>query len=280
MNRKTGLLILLSAIILASIFLFSSTWPFVNGFLLIISVLTGLWLYSLLIKNASIIDIFWGLGFAILAWFYNYTLQNFTDTRANILCIIVSIWAVRLALHIGIRNHGKGEDYRYIVFRQQGGKNYWWISYLRVFVLQGFLMWIIASPLLIAQTYRGDLSTLDYIGLLIWLTGFLFEFIGDWQLAHFKQNPTNKGQVMNRGLWRYTRHPNYFGDALLWWGYFCFALASSEGLYYIFSPLLMTFLLMKVSGVSLLEKTLVKTKPKYEEYCRKTSAFFPMLPKQ
>ncbi|MCU0446613.1 MAG: DUF1295 domain-containing protein [Microscillaceae bacterium] len=280
MNRNTRLLVLLGLIVAAATFLFTQDYRFAQGLGLIISILTLLWLYSLAIRDSSIIDTFWGLGFAILAWFYTYSLPDGFGWRNVLISGLVTIWGLRLALHIGIRNHGKGEDYRYQQFRQQGGKHYWWISYLRVFVMQGFLMWIIASPLLVAQTYTGGLTYLDYVGIVIWTIGFLFEFVGDWQLAHFKRNSQNKGKVMDRGLWKYTRHPNYFGDTLLWWGYFVLALSADGAWWYIFSPFLMSFLLMQVSGVTLLEKSLVKTKPQYQEYIRKTSAFFPMFPKK
>jgi steroid 5-alpha reductase family enzyme len=280
MDRNTRLLVLLGIILFSTVFLIWQNWLFVQGLGLIISILTLLWLYSLVIRDSSIIDTFWGVGFAILAWFYCYAQPEAWTPRNVLLCSLVTIWGLRLGLHIGIRNHGKGEDYRYQQFRQQGGKHYWWVSYLRVFVMQGFLMWIIAAPLLIAQTYRGNLTSLDYLSIAIWLVGFLFEFIGDWQLAHFKQNPQNKGKVMDKGLWKYTRHPNYFGDTLLWWGYFGLSLSAPGAWLYIFSPILMSFLLMQVSGVTLLEKSLVKSKPQYQDYIRKTSAFFPMLPKK
>jgi steroid 5-alpha reductase family enzyme len=162
---------------------------------------------------------------------------------------------------------------------EEHDKNFWWISYFRVFILQGFLLWIIAVPLLIGQTdTENNLQLFDYLGIMFWLIGFLCEAVGDWQLVQFKKNPMNKGKVMDKGLWKYTRHPNYFGDTLLWWGYFLFTF-SVEGYWTIFSPILMTFLLMKVSGVALLEQKLSETKPKYKEYTEKTSAFFPIIPK-
>jgi steroid 5-alpha reductase family enzyme len=151
------------------------------------------------------------------------------------------------------------------------------VSYFRVFLLQGVLLWLIGAPLLVAQT--TDVWTVfDYLGIILWAIGLTFEAVGDYQLAQFKKNPDNKGKILDSGLWKYTRHPNYFGDAVLWWGLFCFA-ASAGGWWTIFSPVLMTFLLMKVSGVALLEKTLVETKPQYKDYVNRTSAFFPNIPK-
>jgi steroid 5-alpha reductase family enzyme len=269
-------LLLLLSIVVISYFLLTNPLAFGQGLLLILSLLTLLWIISLVIKDASIIDSFWGLGFVILAWFYYFKTAENQSFRALVLCILVTLWGVRLALHIYIRNHGQGEDYRYQAMRAEHGKSFWWVSYLRVYLLQGFLLWIIAVPLLIGQiSSENNLQLTDYLGVIIWTVGFLFEAIGDWQLVQFKKNPENKGKVMNTGLWKYTRHPNYFGDAFLWWGYYLFTF-SVGGYWTIFSPILMTFLLMRVSGVALLEKKLVETKPQYLDYVENTPAFFPI----
>lgn len=243
-------------------------------------ILTVLWIISLVIKDSSIIDIYWGPGFVLVAWFYAYlTGWENLATRHLILLGLISIWGLRLGIYLGSRNLGKGEDYRYVQFRKESGDQYWWHSYFRVFTLQGVLLWIISACFVPALLTGGDLGLLDYLGLLLWIIGFSFEAIGDYQLSQFKKQPKNKGKVMDRGLWKYTRHPNYFGDACLWWGFFCFAVAHPQGIYFVFSPLLMTFLLMKISGVAMLERSLKKTKPKYAEYIRKTSGFFPLPPK-
>ena len=273
---KPILLVLLLLIISLGIFLFINQQPFNIGIGVIIGILTLLWLLSVVIKDASIIDIFWGVGFVVLAWLYRYLLKNESD-KSLIFCILVSIWGLRLGLYLASRNLGKGEDYRYQAWRKQYGDNFWWISYFRVFLLQGFLMWIIAAPLLIIQT-TTELTWLDVLGIILWTIGFAFEAVGDWQLSNFKKNIDNKGKVLDTGLWKYTRHPNYFGDTVVWWGFFCFAL-SVGGWWTVFSPILMTFLLMKVSGVVMLEKTLVITKPQYKDYINRTSSFFPMPPK-
>lgn len=279
--KNAYLLLMLLFMISGSLFLLFQPYAFAGGFLLIMGLLTLLWLYSLYLKDASIIDVFWGLGFVAVFWYYLFQTGATESLRNWVLGFLVTIWGLRLALHIGIRNHGKGEDYRYQVWRKQGGKNYWWISYLRVFLLQGILLWIISSVFLVATSSGLDaLQPLDYLGILLWCIGFYFEAVGDWQLVQFRKNPANKGQVLDSGLWRYTRHPNYFGDACLWWGFFMFSLATPGAWVYVFSPFLMTMLLMKVSGVSLLEKNLVNTKPKYAEYIRKTSSFFPFFPKK
>lgn len=271
-----------AAMVISAVFLLFNPLPFGEGLGLIMSLLTMLWLVSLWVKDASIIDIFWGPGFVILAWFYFWNSPGPGSFRNVLLCLMVSLWGLRLGLHIGLRNIGKGEDFRYRQWRKDGGKNYWWISFFRVFVLQGILMWVISSPLMFAMSDSRVfyITGWDELGIFLWLAGFLFETIGDWQLRRFKKDPANKGKVMDKGLWAWTRHPNYFGDALLWWGYFMFALDVPGGFWFVFSPLLMTFLLMRVSGVSMLESSLKNTKPGYEDYIRRTSAFFPLPPGQ
>lgn len=243
--------------------------------------MTLLWLFSLLIKDSSIVDIFWGIGFVIIAWFYAYIIGfEKLNTWQFIFLGMVSIWGSRLAIYLGIRNIGKGEDFRYAQWRKESEKNWWWISFLRVFVLQGIILWIVSSVFVPALLATEKNILLNYLGIILWVIGLFFEAVGDYQLMRFKNNPNNKGKVLKTGVWRYTRHPNYFGDALLWWGFFCFALNYIDGWIFIFCPLLMTFLLLKISGVAMLEKTLKNTKPEYEDYIKKTSAFIPWLPKK
>ena len=236
-----------------------------------------LWFVSLAIKNASIVDIFWGAGFALIA-LVTFSIAEGYWLRKLLITLLAVIWGFRLAGYIGWRNHGKGEDFRYQAMRKRFGRRFAFISLFIVFGLQGVLMWIISLPLQIAQVSRvpSHLTWLDYVGMCLWLIGLSFEAIGDSQLARFKADPSNKGKVMDRGLWAYTRHPNYFGDALLWWGFFLIALATPQSWWTIVSPIIMTTLLMKVSGVALLEKTLVKTRPEYRDYIQRTSAFFPL----
>ncbi|AFK05371.1 protein of unknown function DUF1295 [Emticicia oligotrophica DSM 17448] len=266
-------IVLFIAIIGLATFLGIQNTLFLQGFAVLMSCLTILWIISLVLEDSSIIDIFWGLGFIIVAWYYRQQLA-LSDIRSLLICLLITIWGLRLSLHLAIRNIGKGEDYRYQTWRTQYNKNWWWVSFLRVFLLQGILLWIISSVYLPAMQATTNLSLIDYIGIAIWVIGFYFEAVGDWQLVQFKKNNNNKGLVLDKGLWSLTRHPNYFGDALLWWGYFIFAINSST-LVFIFSPLLMTFLLMKVSGVSLLEQKLNETKANYHEYMNKVPAFFP-----
>jgi steroid 5-alpha reductase family enzyme len=236
----------------------------------------GLWLVSLALKDASIVDIFWGCGFVVVAWLGYFNAQGFAP-RKLLLTTLVTIWGVRLAIYLFWRNHGKGEDYRYRAMRKRS-KNFPLLSLPIVFIFQGVLIWLISLPIQFAQASTAQLTAFDWLGVALWAIGLAFEAVGDWQLARFKADPNNKGKVMARGLWRYTRHPNYFGDALLWWGLFCFALP--EGWWTIISPLVMTTLLLKISGVALLEKTLAKTKPQYAEYVRRTNAFVPWFPKK
>jgi steroid 5-alpha reductase family enzyme len=240
-----------------------------------------LWFVSLAIKNASIVDIFWGAGFVVIAA-VTFALSDGYPTRKSLITALAAIWGLRLAIHIGWRNHGKGEDFRYKAMRKRYGDRFALVSLYTVFGLQGILMWVISLPLQFAQLSRepARLTWLDFLGAAFWLIGLSFEAIGDLQLTLFRVNRANKGKVMDRGLWAYTRHPNYFGDALLWWGFFLIALATPRGWWTVISPVLMTTLLMKVSGVALLEKTLVKTRPEYQGYVRRTSAFFPLPPKR
>jgi steroid 5-alpha reductase family enzyme len=241
--------------------------------------MVGLWLFSLLIKDASIVDIFWGAGFVITAGIYFYLTPHGFITRKLLIASLTAIWGLRLSIHIMLRNWGNSEDFRYRKWRNESGRNWWWYSFFKVFALQGLLMWIISIPLLAAQfsPTPARLIWLDYLGIIVWGFGFVFEAGGDWQLGRFRANPDNKGQLLNTGLWRYTRHPNYFGDAAQWWGFYMIA-AAAGGYWTIFSPTLMTLLLRNVSGVAMLEKTLAQTKPGYQEYIESTNAFLPWFP--
>lgn len=249
--------------------------------LVILGYMTLIWVASLIVRNSSIVDIFWGLGFVVAAWVYfAMTPQGFID-RKLLLLTLVTIWGLRLSVYILLRNWGKEEDFRYRKWRDEAGSQWWWRSFFKVFLLQGFLLWIISTPLLAAQISPTPVGLiwLDYVAVVVWVVGFFFESVGDWQLARFKANPENKGKVLRNGVWRYTRHPNYFGDATQWWAYFLVA-AAAKGAWTVFSPILMTALLMRVSGVTMLEKTLKDTKPGYREYIETTSAFVPWFPRK
>lgn len=236
-----------------------------------------LWLLSLRLRNASIVDIWWGPGFAALACLA-YALAE----RGHLLVtVLTSVWGLRLGAYLFWRNAGHGEDPRYQAMRRHHGERFPWVSLGTVFALQGVLQWFVALPVLVAQARGapGELGELARVGTLFFCVGFAFETVGDWQLARFKADPANRGAVMDRGLWRYTRHPNYFGDFCVWWGLFFVCLESSGAVYTLASPLLMSFLLLRVSGVPMLERSIAKRRPGYAEYQRRTNAFFPSPPR-
>ncbi|HSP55769.1 MAG TPA: DUF1295 domain-containing protein [Dehalococcoidia bacterium] len=251
------------------------------GLAAVIAYMTALWLASLALRNASIVDIFWGLGFVFIAAVYMVAGDGW-DARQALVLGLVAIWGLRLSGYILWRNHGKGEDFRYRKMREASGPRFWWQSYLQVFLLQGLLLWVISAPLLAAEhnSEPDHIVLTDVLGALVWAIGFFFEAVGDWQLARFKSDPANKGRVMQYGLWRYTRHPNYFGDATLWWGYYLIAAGTTDGWLTAFGPAIMTVLLMRVSGVALLERTLKRDKPEYADYITRTSAFIPWFPRR
>lgn len=255
---------------------------------LVIAVLMlGQWLLSIPLRNVSIVDIGWGLGFVAVAgagvWRCGLTFEVAQWSRW-LLPVLVTIWGLRLALHLATRNIGKPEDYRYAAMREARGAAFVWSSLGIVFGLQGAVMWIVSLPVQMALA-RPALTTchvLSAIGVAVWIVGFAFEAIGDWQLAQFKADPAHKGRVMDSGLWKWTRHPNYFGDFLIWWGHWLLSLGVSDygsTWWSIVSPLLMSFLLIRVSGVALLEKALKARSPEYAAYIERTSAFIPWWPK-
>lgn len=259
----------------------SSLEIYAIGALVILGFMTVLWLISLALRDSSIVDPFWGAGFVTANWVYFALTPGGFPARKWLISVLVTIWGLRLSLYLLWRNWGKGEDFRYQKFRQDAGEKWWWQSLFKVFLLQGLLMWLISAPLLAAQfsPTPDRLALLDFVAVLVWAVGFFFEAAGDWQLARFRANPANKGQVLRTGVWRYTRHPNYFGDAAQWWAFYLVAAASLGGAWTLFSPILMTLLLLRVSGVTLLEKTLTTTKPGYKEYVESTSAFIPWFPR-
>mgnify|MGYP001821060356 CR=1 FL=1 len=236
------------------------------------------WLISLPLSDVSIVDIAWGLGFVLVAW---TSFLAGTSSESNLLLpVLTTAWGLRLSGYLAWRNIGKPEDYRYREMRNYRPRSFPIRSLLTIFALQGVLMWIIALPLQTVQSADSPSVVLMLIGVLLWLTGFVFESVGDWQLARFKSDPTNSGRVMDRGLWRYTRHPNYFGDFLVWWGLYLVALEGHGTWWTIVGPLVMSFLLIRVSGVAMLEKTITSRRPGYPEYIRRTGAFFPRPPRR
>lgn len=240
-----------------------------------------LWLLSLRLRDASIVDIFWGLGFVLVGWLSVALAPGPTLPRRLLLAGLVTLWGARLSGYLAWRNLGKGEDYRYQAMRRRMGARFPVVSLFTVFWLQGVLLWIISWPLRagIEASAPAGLTALDGAGAALFLLGLGCESLGDYQLARFKGDPHNRGRVMDRGLWRYTRHPNYFGDFLVWWGVYLPALATGapwSGL----GPLLLTVLLLRVSGVALLERTITERRPDYAAYQARTSAFFPWPPRR
>lgn len=235
--------------------------------------------WATIIKDNSIVDIAWGLGFLVVAavgvWLNpNPTLFHF------VLLGMVGIWGLRLSGYIFNRHRNVGEDYRYAQWRKEWGKYVIPRAFVQIFMLQGAFMYVIALPIMMAMGNNEiGLSWISCIGIALWLVGFLFEAVGDWQKSKFKADPANDGKIMQSGLWRYTRHPNYFGEALLWWGIFVFVVPAAYWYVSIISPIILTFLLTKVSGVAMLEKK-YKGNKAFEEYARKTSAFIPWFPKE
>ncbi len=239
------------------------------------------WALSVALRDAGIIDVFWGLGFVMAAWISALTGDGWIG-RKVLVTSLTTCWGLRLSIHIFLRNRGRGEDPRYQAFRRRGGDRFWLSSLWNIFLLQAVLLLVIASPVMIAQAdpAPGHLSWMDVAGTLLWTVGFIFEALGDLQLKCFLSEPANHGRVMRYGLWAWTRHPNYFGESLVWWGIFLIALATPFGAATIVGPALITFLLLRVSGVTMLEEGLKTRRRGYVGYVRTTSAFFPLPPRK
>lgn len=241
------------------------------------------WIGGLVRRDASLVDRFWGIAFVVLAWTF-VALGGAGGTRPVLVAGLVTVWGLRLAGYITWRNWGEGEDARYRAMRdgQHGAFAAW--SLVRVFLLQGVLAWLISLPLLAVATRSAELNPVDVMAALVWAVGLFFEAVGDWQLSRFLAGPANRGSVMDRGLWRYTRHPNYFGDATVWVGYALFAMATGiGGTYGLLGSALMVLFIVRVSGVALTEQRMGapgRTREGYDEYVRRTNAFVPGPPKK
>ncbi|MDZ4656684.1 MAG: DUF1295 domain-containing protein [Bythopirellula sp.] len=244
---------------------------------LVVGVFLVLWLLSLALRDASIVDPCWGLGFVLVAWYTFLTISS-PGPRSVLILTLVTLWGLRLSAYLLWRNWGHGEDRRYGAMREKHGMRFWIVSLGTVFLLQAVLLWFISWPVQIGILFGQQLWALDYAGALLCVVGIAFETIGDWQLARFKRDPANKGRVLDTGLWRYTRHPNYFGDFCVWWGLYLIA-AAGWGWWTMLSPLVMSLFLMKVSGVTLLESTIMERRPEYRDYIERTNAFFPGPPR-
>jgi len=234
------------------------------------------WVYALLRRNVNVVDTLWALFFLAAAVVYAVTASG---ERAALVLVLVGLWALRLSGHLAWRNRGKAEDHRYQAIRRNNSPNFGLKSLYIVFGLQGLLAWVISLPLLAAITGQAVPGVLDAAGVGLWVVGMAFETVGDWQLLRFRADPANRGRVLDRGLWRYTRHPNYFGEFCIWWGYYMIAVAAG-GWWSIAAPLLMSLLLLRVSGVALLEKDIAGRRPSYDDYVDRTNAFFPGPPRR
>jgi steroid 5-alpha reductase family enzyme len=240
--------------------------------------MTAWFIVSLIKKRNDVADIAWGCGFILLAW-SSFFISGSEQMRSFIVNLLITIWGLRLSYHIFKRNRNKKEDYRYQDWRKQWGEWFVLRSYLQVYLLQGLFLFLIVFPTLyINKNSLSSLTALDGLGLLVWIIGFIFESVADRQLATFIRNPLNKGKIIQTGLWRYSRHPNYFGEVTQWWGIYIYALSVAGGWITIFGPLTITFLILFVSGIPLLEKKYAG-RADFDDYKKRTSIFFPFPPK-
>ncbi len=247
-------------------------------FIIVIAYMTIWFFIALAKKRNDVADVAWGPGFIVVAVISLIIAANFSH-RALIVSSLVFIWGIRLSLHIGKRHIGKPEDSRYAKWRKEWGKAFLIRSFLQVFMLQGLLLFLVGAPIIVINTAPpSPIGILDILGICIWILGFTFETVSDWQLAQFLKIPSKKGEVMTTGLWRYSRHPNYFGEVTLWWGIYIIALSVPTGWLSIIGPLTISFLILKVSGIPMLEEGF-RDNPNFQQYKERTSAFFPLPPK-
>jgi steroid 5-alpha reductase family enzyme len=242
---------------------------------------TALWACSVAVRDTSIIDVFWGAGFVVIAW-VTYAVADGSPARSVLLAVLTTAWGLRLTIHLARRNLGKGEDFRYRAMRERHGDRWPRRSLWSVFWVQGLLMWVVSLPVQAGQLDASPhgLVWLDWLGVAAWALGLFFETVGDAQLERFRADPANRGQVMDRGLWSWTRHPNYFGDFCVWWGLYLVALATGSAWWTAVGPLVMSVLLMRVSGARLLEQSIGTRRPGYAAYVQRTSGFFPRPPRR
>jgi steroid 5-alpha reductase family enzyme len=249
---------------------------YATGLLVMLALATGTWLVSVLKRDVSIVDSMWSLMILASALTYSLAVEPYW-TRSAVVLTLVLLWALRLSVYVTWRNWGEGEDRRYQAIRRKYEPHFAVKSLVIIFLFQACLAWFVSMPLWVALTIPMAMTGWDTLAVVIWSVGMVFEGVGDWQLARFKSNPANRGHVMNRGLWKYTRHPNYFGECLIWWGFFLFAMPLGAW-WAVLSPMLMTFLLVKFSGVTMLEESIVDRRPGYREYIARTNAFIPGQP--
>lgn len=248
--------------------------------LLLLVYFSSIFVLAQILKNNSIVDSFWGPGFLIVA-LYTFVKSDTSGIKSFLVTAFVAFWAIRLFVHITIRNWNKPEDYRYVNMRKKWGTKFPLLkAYVNVFVIQGVLLFVIANTIVSANTQSIQrLNLINILGVIVWIVGAYFEVVGDKQLSDFKKDASNKGKLMTNGLWQYTRHPNYFGEATMWWGIFFITISSISQLYMIISPVTITYLLIYVSGVPLLENK-YKDRKDFKEYSKRTNKFFPWFPKK
>ena len=249
--------------------------------LAVLALVLTVWAVSVGIRDASIIDIFWGFGFVVIAWVAFLVTPGTGDGRQRLIVFVTTVWGLRLTLHLARRNIGKGEDFRYQAMRRKHGERFAIVSLRTVYLTQGVLMMLVALPVMVGSMNSPiERRPLIFAGAVVWLVGVVFETVGDVQLIAFKREPANAGKILRTGLWAWTRHPNYFGDAVAWWGIWVIACAHKWGPLTIVGPMAMTVLLRRVSGVPMLEKTMSRRRPDYAAYVASTSAFIPHRPKR
>lgn len=248
--------------------------------IVILVVMVVAWLLSIVRRDVSHVDIVWGLGFVVVAW-VAWAVGDGNDDRSDLLVAMVTIWGLRLAGHLFWRQRQEpGEDFRYQLIRRKRGPNFALTSLFYVFLLQGVLMFVVSLPVQLAMTpSEPDVGLIAILGVVLWGVGFFFEVVGDAQLVRFRADPQNEGAVLDWGLWRYTRHPNYFGDCCVWWGIWLVAAETGDAAWAFAGPVLMTVLLLRVSGVPMLEHGMVKRRPAYAAYVQRTSSFVPRPPR-
>ncbi len=252
---------------------------FLSAALIVFLYMTALYLLALRRRDNSIADVAWGPGFILVAWYTFISNGSFT-LRQLTGCLLVLIWGLRLSVRIYLRNRGRGEDERYRKWREEWGKSFFIRSYLQVFLLQGGILLLNCAPILFINTYKaGNLGYLDLLGVVLWVLGFGFESVADWQLDRFIKNPDNRGKIMDKGLWRYSRHPNYFGEVTMWWGIYIIALSVPWGWASIIGPLTISYIILFVSGVPMTER-FMENNPAFADYKRRTSSFLPWFPRK
>jgi steroid 5-alpha reductase family enzyme len=252
---------------------------FGNAALVLLLYMVCMYLIGLKTRDNSLIDIAYGPAFIAACWgAWLLGPETGRHPRAILLLVLGGLWGLRRGLHIGLRHRGRGEDFRYRKFREDWGDTILWRSFLQIYMLQGAVVWLVSLPVLLVLYNPGEmLGWRDLLGFLLFTLGFLFEAVSDWQLVRFKRHPGNKGRIITHGLWRLSRHPNYFGEATLWWGIFLIGFGSPAVIFGLISPLTINFLLLKVSGIPMLEEK-YRGNPEFEAYKARTNAFFPWLP--